>query len=39
MKLSLAGQPYAEVPVVALESIPLAGMLGRGWDALRLLFE
>jgi D-alanyl-D-alanine carboxypeptidase (penicillin-binding protein 5/6) len=39
MKLALAGQPYAEVPVVALDSVPMAGMLGRGWDALRLLFK
>jgi D-alanyl-D-alanine carboxypeptidase (penicillin-binding protein 5/6) len=39
LKLSLAGQPYGEFPVVALEDAPLAGILGRGWDALRLLFQ
>jgi D-alanyl-D-alanine carboxypeptidase (penicillin-binding protein 5/6) len=39
MKLMLDGKPYAEIPVVALESIALAGVLGRGWDSLRLLFK
>ena len=39
LKLSLDGKPYAEVPVVALEAVPVAGVLGRGWDALRLLFK
>jgi D-alanyl-D-alanine carboxypeptidase (penicillin-binding protein 5/6) len=39
MKLTLAGKPYAEVPIVALESVPVAGILGRGWDSIRLLFK
>jgi len=39
MKLTLDGKPYAEIPVVALESVALAGILGRGWDSLRLLFK
>ena len=26
-------------PVVALEHVPVAGFLGRGWDAIRLLFK
>jgi D-alanyl-D-alanine carboxypeptidase (penicillin-binding protein 5/6) len=39
MKLMLDGKPYAEIPVVALESVALAGILGRGWDSLRLLFK
>ena len=39
MKLMLDGKPYAEIPVVALESVALAGVLGRGWDSLRLLFK
>jgi hypothetical protein len=25
--------------VVALDNVPLAGVLGRGWDALRLIFR
>jgi serine-type D-Ala-D-Ala carboxypeptidase (penicillin-binding protein 5/6) len=33
----LAGeQPVAEVPLVALEAVEEAGVLGRAWDALRL---
>ena len=39
MKLALDGKPYAEVPVVALEAVTLAGVLGRGWDSIRLLFK
>jgi D-alanyl-D-alanine carboxypeptidase (penicillin-binding protein 5/6) len=39
MKLELGGKPYRELPVVALESVPVAGMLGRGWDSMRLLFK
>ena len=39
MKLTLDGKPYAELPVVALEDVALAGLLGRGWDSIRLLFK
>jgi D-alanyl-D-alanine carboxypeptidase (penicillin-binding protein 5/6) len=39
LKLTLDGMPYREIPVVALENVPLAGVLGRGWDALRMLFR
>jgi D-alanyl-D-alanine carboxypeptidase (penicillin-binding protein 5/6) len=39
MKVTLDGKPYREIPVVALENVPVAGILGRGWDALRLLFR
>ncbi len=39
MKLSLDGKPYAEFPVLALEAVTLAGVLGRGWDSIRLLFK
>ena len=39
MKLTLDGKPFRELPVVALENVPLAGILGRGWDTLRLLFR
>ena len=39
MKITLDGKPYREIPVVALESVPVAGILGRGWDSLRLLFR
>ena len=39
MKLTLDGRPYAEIPVVALETVALAGILGRGWDTIKLLFK
>jgi D-alanyl-D-alanine carboxypeptidase (penicillin-binding protein 5/6) len=39
MKLVLDGKPYRELPVVALESVPVAGLFGRGWDSMRLLFK
>ena len=39
MKLMLDGKPYAELPVVALEDVALTGILGRGWDSIRLLFK
>jgi D-alanyl-D-alanine carboxypeptidase (penicillin-binding protein 5/6) len=39
MKLVVDGRPLRELPVVALESVPLAGIFGRGWDALRLMFR
>jgi D-alanyl-D-alanine carboxypeptidase (penicillin-binding protein 5/6) len=39
MKLTLDGKPYAEIPVVALDNVALAGIFGRGWDSIRLLFK
>ena len=39
LKLTLDGKPYGEFPVVALEDVPLAGIFGRGWDAIRLFFQ
>ena len=39
MKFTLDGRPFREIPVVALESVPVAGIFGRGWDTLRLLFR
>ena len=38
MKLVRDNTPVAEFPVVALEEVPVAGFLSRGWDALKLLF-
>jgi D-alanyl-D-alanine carboxypeptidase (penicillin-binding protein 5/6) len=39
MKLMRGEARVAEVPVVALEDVPVAGFLSRGWDTLRLLFR
>jgi serine-type D-Ala-D-Ala carboxypeptidase (penicillin-binding protein 5/6) len=36
LKVSVAGQPYAEVPLIALDAVAQAGWLGRTWDAMRL---
>jgi serine-type D-Ala-D-Ala carboxypeptidase (penicillin-binding protein 5/6) len=39
MKLTMDGKPFREIPVVALENVPVAGFFGRGWDTLRLMFR
>jgi serine-type D-Ala-D-Ala carboxypeptidase (penicillin-binding protein 5/6) len=39
MKLTRDGKTVAELPVVALEDVKTAGFLGRGWDAIRLMFK
>ncbi len=39
MKLELNGKPYHTLPVVALEDVPVAGIFGRAWDALRLYIQ
>ena len=36
LKVSIGDQPAAEVPLVALEAVEQAGVLGRAWDAIRL---
>jgi len=36
LKVSAAGAPVAEFPVTVLEPVPVAGLLGRIWDSLRL---
>lgn len=37
MKLMRDDAPLAQFPVVALEDVPVAGFLSRGWDTLRLM--
>ena len=36
LRVSLDGKPLGEYPLVALEAVPAAGILGRAWDTLRL---
>jgi len=36
LRVSHAGQVMAELPLVALQGVEQAGVLGRAWDALRL---
>lgn len=39
LKLEFDGKPYRELAVVALEPVAVAGIFGRTWDTLRLLFK
>ena len=39
LKLTLDDKPYAEYPLVALESVPRANVFLRGWDSIRLMFQ
>ncbi|MFA6120073.1 MAG: D-alanyl-D-alanine carboxypeptidase family protein [Sideroxydans sp.] len=39
LHLSLNDEPYLDLPVVVLESVPLANVFSRGVDAIRLFFE
>jgi D-alanyl-D-alanine carboxypeptidase (penicillin-binding protein 5/6) len=36
LRVTLEGRPIGEYPVIALESVPAAGFLGRAWDTLKL---
>ena len=36
VKVTVGEQVVAEVPLVALEAVEQAGILGRAWDAVRL---
>ena len=39
LRLTLDGNPVAEFPLQALEEVPQAGIFGRAWDSIRLLFH
>lgn len=39
LHLTLNGEPFLDLPVVALRSVPLANVFSRGVDAMRLLFQ
>lgn len=36
LRVTLDGRPLGEYPLLALEAVPAAGILGRAWDTLRL---
>ena len=38
LKLTLDDKPWGEYPVVALETVPVAGIFGRAWDSHEALF-
>ncbi len=39
LRVELDGKPYGEFAVIALGEVAVAGIFGRGWDSLRLLFK
>jgi serine-type D-Ala-D-Ala carboxypeptidase (penicillin-binding protein 5/6) len=39
LRVTLDGRPLADYPVVALESVAIAGWFGRAWDSARLWFK
>ena len=39
LKVFVDAKPWGQFPVYALEEVPLAGMLGRGWDTIRLWLQ
>ena len=39
LRLTVAGQPWGEYPVVAQAEVPVAGFVGRLWDEIRLFFQ
>jgi len=36
LKVAVGDQPLSEFPLLALDDVPQAGVLGRAWDAIRL---
>ncbi len=38
LRLTLDGQLFGTYPLVALHDVSVAGVLGRGWDSIRLMF-
>ena len=39
MRMMVDGKPVSELPVLALEQIGQAGIFGRAWDSMRLMFK
>jgi serine-type D-Ala-D-Ala carboxypeptidase (penicillin-binding protein 5/6) len=39
MQLSVDGKTVSELPVLALEDVAIAGIFGRAWDSIRLLWK
>ncbi|MEP7084677.1 MAG: D-alanyl-D-alanine carboxypeptidase family protein, partial [Betaproteobacteria bacterium] len=39
LRLTLEGKPIGEFPLQALEEVPQAGIFGRAWDSIGLLFH
>jgi D-alanyl-D-alanine carboxypeptidase (penicillin-binding protein 5/6) len=39
LKISVDGKAYGDYPVVALETVPVAGIVGRTFDTVKLWFN
>jgi D-alanyl-D-alanine carboxypeptidase (penicillin-binding protein 5/6) len=39
LRLTVDGKPFGAYPLVALADVPVAGILGRAWDSLKLYFQ
>ncbi len=39
LQLSVEGKAVSEIPVMALEDVAIAGIFGRAWDSIRLLWK
>jgi D-alanyl-D-alanine carboxypeptidase (penicillin-binding protein 5/6) len=39
LKVSVDDKPYGDYPVLALEAVPVAGIVGRMVDTVRLWFK
>lgn len=39
LRLTLDGEVLGDYPLVALHEVSVAGIFGRGWDSIRLLFQ
>jgi D-alanyl-D-alanine carboxypeptidase (penicillin-binding protein 5/6) len=39
LKLTFDNRPYLELPLVALESVPLVNIFSRGIDSIRMIFS
>ncbi len=39
VRVAFEGRPVAEFPLIALEDVPAANVLGRAWDTVRLWFQ
>jgi D-alanyl-D-alanine carboxypeptidase (penicillin-binding protein 5/6) len=39
LRLTVEGRQIAEIPVLALDAVAVAGPIGRAWDTLRLFFK
>jgi hypothetical protein len=39
LRLTLDGRPIGDYPLRALDNVGVAGLIGRAWDSILLMFE